>query len=838
MKKVLSRLAIVILLLQTSSPVSVFANHQIDTNKPLLVNEEVSIEPVIDKLTENQWLRQIVQLPEHVNQDKAEEIIRELEKYEDNVLEGLAINNAKIKLVESLEGLADLPEGTDGTTPESHLTSNNILYLKLAPSNPEGSAHFVLQKAALLMNSAIFNNIFASSTYQSYYDIDKGLASYGTMDQIEFFAESLGYYTYPDPHATELGKTVHAVLDLHSLYFGYEPKKIYDKHYYINQIVDYPEENFNQTKANAIVKKLETFDPQLLQGLAMNSAKLKLVDTLHADSDIPDGEIADGKEAYLISPNKLLVEIDGVFNSSWSSDELLRQMVLWVDASLWYKTAESTDFKHVYEYSYSSRNFATQHELDVTEFFSEAVVRHLNGQSLSGEKMVPVLQYISNHLLQKYKPTLVDYDQFPVGHPDILDDAENKQLDTLMPQVIEITKGATNYDRIEVMRIIERLKHFGSEIFQGMVLKDIKIRLTTGPITDEPEMNYLADVTPRGWPEDKTWADVPGAGGNPVFSRIGYSYYGMGHSTVNLELHETAHVLDHYLFNHISETDEWIELHTQEAANIFGNDGYMSAYPEEYFAEVSAYYFLSGHKRAQLERLAPGTYQFINGLYTNYKAIDPFDPITDAEKEILINQVLITKRITNQTLKKNVVKELKKFDLELLKGLVGSNIKYPLEEIGKTEVLKNITTVNPILNQVARDIDQYVLKSASKTDDFRKIFDKEAHVVNQPKIPKSLFWNQPFIAENPSEYFAEVMTMFYDSGPTNYEMGNKAPRTWSYLEELSRQYKWDQSDPPNLKEGNGNGGNRANRAITYSEKKLKQPISYSNKLVTPNLPLN
>ena len=764
MKKTISRVAVAMLLAQTFSPVATYAHNDQVSNVLEVTSTNGSI---IESLTSNQWLRQIVVVSEEVNQDHAKEIVQQLERYQNNVLEGLVINHAQIQIVETLEGLATLPEGTDGAELDSYLTASNILYLKANPSGNNGSAHFVLQQAALLMNQAIFSNIFSTSDYNYYYNYDKGLVSYGHMNQLDFIAESLAYYTYNSPYDTELGKTVQLVWYLYYLYYEYVPKEILASEKYIEKIVEYPTDTYDTDAVNEIIAKLELFDVKFLEALANSGAKLKLVNSLDDNT--------------VTAQNELILEIGKQYTSDWSSDELLRQIVLWVDASIWFNTSESLDFKYVYDYSYAERHFATDADLNQVEFFSEAIARRLTGKSIGGGKMQPVHWYVY-YLLRDFKAKDVDYTEQVEIDPIEISEEENALLDELIPQVVEVTAGATDYDVAEVERIIERLKRYGAEVFQGMIYSEIKIRLTTGPITDEPEMDYLADVTPRGWPDNLTWADVPGAGGNPVFSRIGHSYMGMGHSTVNLEHHETAHILDYYLFDYVSISDEFVALHEKEAVSLYGNDGYMEFYPEEYFAEALTFYFLSGHKRAMLKRLAPETYEFIDNLYSNYKAVDPFDSVVDAEKTSYINKILVID--TNDAeAKEYAIKSLKRIDTNFLKALARLNIKYSLSTLGKFESLEKITTVNPILNHVARDVEKYVLNNATESEEFKKVFEEEGGVVNQPKTPKSLFVYQEFIANDIKEFFAETFAMYYQSGGTRYDLGAKAPGAWIFIED-------------------------------------------------------
>ncbi|MFU0789914.1 anthrax toxin lethal factor-related metalloendopeptidase [Virgibacillus proomii] len=184
----------------------------------------------------------------------------------------------------------------------------------------------------------------------------------------------------------------------------------------------------------------------------------------------------------------------------------------------------------------------------------------------------------------------------------------------LAAKVIKVPSGS--YDVAEANKINANIKKFGDNILQRMYNNGVEVHMVNGPITDHPSMRHLRGVTPRGWEgTGKTWDDIPGAGGNPVVVRIGYSETGMGHGSVNLELHETAHAIDTYIFNDYSSTSEFRYAFYYEANQLFGNDGYNSYYPEEYFAESSAMYFLNSTTRARLQQYAPYTYNCIQRVY-------------------------------------------------------------------------------------------------------------------------------------------------------------------------------------------------------------------------------
>jgi hypothetical protein len=157
-----------------------------------------------------------------------------------------------------------------------------------------------------------------------------------------------------------------------------------------------------------------------------------------------------------------------------------------------------------------------------------------------------------------------------------------------------IVLPAEAYDQEEADLMIERLLVIPDDVLETLVYHGVKIILVNGSITDVPEYADLKGVTPRGWEgTGKTWDDIPGTGGNPTVVRIGYSEMGMGHGSYNLELHETFHAIDDYVFDSVSQTQAFLEIFYKEAGQLF-DDGYGDTYPEEYFAEAACMYLLGG----------------------------------------------------------------------------------------------------------------------------------------------------------------------------------------------------------------------------------------------------
>lgn len=167
----------------------------------------------------------------------------------------------------------------------------------------------------------------------------------------------------------------------------------------------------------------------------------------------------------------------------------------------------------------------------------------------------------------------------------------------------------------EVINIIHRLDQLPVNILNKMREKGIKVVLFSGKLTDNPSASHLKGIVPRGYPNDIVWDDVPGIGGSKIILvKIGHSEQGKGHGSVNLEYHEIAHSLYHYIYNNESLVSEITRMWEQEAEVIFPEQSYFLDYKEEYFAESFALYFYSEGTRSKMKMIAPSTYAFFDGL--------------------------------------------------------------------------------------------------------------------------------------------------------------------------------------------------------------------------------
>ncbi|MEH7381896.1 toxin [Bacillus sp. JJ1533] len=174
----------------------------------------------------------------------------------------------------------------------------------------------------------------------------------------------------------------------------------------------------------------------------------------------------------------------------------------------------------------------------------------------------------------------------------------------------------TNFNESEAAQMIERVNQIDDIILQGLVDKGVVLKLFTGLLTDEPTAVYLKGEKPRGYSENgPTWDLVPGIGGSEVvLAKIGYSEKGKGHGSINLELHELAHSIDKFVFDSISEDPYFLAIWNKEVKQLFPHRDYFSDYPEEYFAETFAMFYLSEQSRNQLKLSAPMTYQLFADL--------------------------------------------------------------------------------------------------------------------------------------------------------------------------------------------------------------------------------
>lgn len=184
---------------------------------------------------------------------------------------------------------------------------------------------------------------------------------------------------------------------------------------------------------------------------------------------------------------------------------------------------------------------------------------------------------------------------------------------SLVGQMIVLPEDDFNQE--EAAGIINRIAMLPDSLLQKAVNHNIRVKLFEGNLTDNPSARHLKGVIPRGYTTNRTWDQVPGIGGSKtVLVKIGSSDKGKGHSSVNLELHELAHSLDRHVYGGIREEDQFLKIWRQESRLLFPGRAYFLEYPEEYFAESFAMFYIGGMPTRLLQQAAPQTYQYIKSL--------------------------------------------------------------------------------------------------------------------------------------------------------------------------------------------------------------------------------
>jgi hypothetical protein len=173
---------------------------------------------------------------------------------------------------------------------------------------------------------------------------------------------------------------------------------------------------------------------------------------------------------------------------------------------------------------------------------------------------------------------------------------------------------------IEAENMIHRLDHLPPNLLQEIDQTGIKIFLFNGKLTDISTASYLKGKHPRGYANHNvTWDDVPGIGGSKwVLAKIGCSEKGKGHGSVNLELHELGHSVDHYIYNDPFGDLRFHAAWKKEAPKLFPHKPYFLDYQEEYFAETFAMFYLNSHTRTILHEKAPETFQYFVDMENNH----------------------------------------------------------------------------------------------------------------------------------------------------------------------------------------------------------------------------
>lgn len=183
----------------------------------------------------------------------------------------------------------------------------------------------------------------------------------------------------------------------------------------------------------------------------------------------------------------------------------------------------------------------------------------------------------------------------------------------IINDIILLPKDTFNEEEAE--KIIARIHNLPPSLLKKIKDNGIYLHLFTTKLTDFPTTYHLKGLVPRGYTNGITWDDLPGIGGSHVvLVKIGHSDKGEGHGSINLELHELAHSIDTIVFNGIRSKQHFLKIWEKEREQLFPNQRYLTNFPEEYFAEAFAYYYLNQETRNYLRNKAEETFHFIASL--------------------------------------------------------------------------------------------------------------------------------------------------------------------------------------------------------------------------------
>ena len=184
----------------------------------------------------------------------------------------------------------------------------------------------------------------------------------------------------------------------------------------------------------------------------------------------------------------------------------------------------------------------------------------------------------------------------------------------LLDKLVYVPSGV--FAEKEAASMVSRLSHIPRSILSILVQQNIHLYLFNGSLTEVQGYEHLHGIKPRGYSlKGSTWEEVPGIGGSKlVLAKIGHSNKGMGHGSVNLELHELAHSIDRYVLGNVRMNQAFLTLWQEEAPLLFPGKEYFLIFPEEYFAETFAMFYLNESSKLEIAMKAPKTYLFLENL--------------------------------------------------------------------------------------------------------------------------------------------------------------------------------------------------------------------------------
>ncbi|WP_078380280.1 anthrax toxin lethal factor-related metalloendopeptidase [Sutcliffiella halmapala] len=177
---------------------------------------------------------------------------------------------------------------------------------------------------------------------------------------------------------------------------------------------------------------------------------------------------------------------------------------------------------------------------------------------------------------------------------------------------------SSKFSEKEAALMIQRVSNIPTNILDVLVHQNVHLYLFNGKLTDVQGFEHLHGSKPRGYSNNGVnWEEVPGIGGSKlVLAKIGHSNKGMGHGSINLEIHELAHSVDRYVLGNVRLNQSFLNVWKEEASLLFPEKNYFLHFPEEYFAETFAMYYLNEKTRFELAMNAPKTFLFIQNIET------------------------------------------------------------------------------------------------------------------------------------------------------------------------------------------------------------------------------
>ncbi|CAG9622006.1 anthrax toxin lethal factor-related metalloendopeptidase [Sutcliffiella rhizosphaerae] len=232
-------------------------------------------------------------------------------------------------------------------------------------------------------------------------------------------------------------------------------------------------------------------------------------------------------------------------------------------------------------------------------------------------RILAILFLILFIIIPIYWKAYANLDAVPLGvyySPDLENYLHDVPSRDTLNQLIYLPPS--EFSEKDAALMIQHISNIPTNILNILVQQNVHLYLFNGKLTEIEGFEHLHGLKPRGYSETGSlWEEVPGIGGSKlVLAKIGHSNKGMGHGSINLELHELAHSIDRFVLGNIRNNNVFLEIWKEEVSVLFPNKSYFNTFPEEYFAEAFAMYYLNESSRFELAKHAPKTYLFFENM--------------------------------------------------------------------------------------------------------------------------------------------------------------------------------------------------------------------------------